>query len=162
MRYPYAIGLPVAAVTLVVDQLTKHWILERLAGAPWQFQSLHILGVLNFALAMNRGVTFGMFDNNGPANAVIFGGLAVAVAAGLLIWLRKAERVLVAVAIGLIVGGAIGNFVDRVRIGAVVDFIDAHWGTWHWYVFNIADSAIDTGVALLLLDSLLASRKSPT
>ena len=162
MIRPYLIGLPIALVVFVADQVSKHWILERLAGEPWQEQYYYVAPFMNFALAMNHGVTFGMFDHNGSANVVIFGGIALAVAAGLLYWLRTVDRGLVAVAVGLIVGGALGNFLDRVRYGAVVDFIDAHWGAWHWYVFNLADSAIDTGVALLLVDSLLGRRKSPT
>ena len=162
MIRPYLIGLPIALVVFVADQVSKHWILERLAGEPWQEQYYYVAPFMNFALAMNHGVTFGMFDHNGSANVVIVGGIALAVAAGLLYWLRKVDRGLVAVAVGLIVGGALGNFLDRVRYGAVVDFIDAHWGAWHWYVFNLADSAIDTGVALLLVDSLLGRRKSPT
>jgi len=162
IRHPYWVGLPVALATIVADQASKHWIVATLAGMPWQEQYLRINPVLNFVLTMNRGVTFGMFDNNGRANAAIFAGIALAVAAGLLIWLRKVDRSLVAIGVGLIVGGAIGNLVDRIRLGGVVDFIDAHWGVWHWYIFNVADSAIDTGVGLLLLDSLLARRKSPT
>lgn len=162
MIRPFLIGIPVAAVTFAADQASKHWILERLAGAPWQEQYYYVSPFLNFALAMNRGVTFGMFDNNGGANVAIFGGIALVVACGLLYWLRKVDRALVAVAVGLVIGGALGNFLDRIRYGAVVDFIDAHWGHWHWYVFNVADSAIDTGVALLLVDSLLGRRKSPT
>ncbi len=158
----FVVALPVAAATFAVDQLCKHWILVRLAGAPWQQQYLYIDRFLNFALAMNRGVTFGMFDNDGRANVFIFAGIAGAVVAGLLYWLRTVDRMLVAVAVGLIIGGALGNLCDRVRLGAVVDFIDAHWGVWHWYVFNVADAAIDTGVGLLLLDGLLARHKSPT
>ena len=162
MIRPYLIGLPIALVVFVADQVSKHWILERLAGEPWQEQYYYVAPFMNFALAMNHGVTFGMFDHNGSANVVIFGGIALAVAAGLLYWLRPVDRGRVAVAVGLLVGGALGHFLDRVLYGAVVDFIDAHWGAWHWYVFNLADSAIDTGVALLLVDSLLGRRKSPT
>jgi signal peptidase II len=159
----YLIGLPIALFVFVADQASKHWILERLAGAPWQEQYYYVAPFLNFALTMNHGVTFGMFDHGGgAANVVIFGGIALAVAIGLLFWLRKVDRALVAVGVGLIIGGALGNFLDRVRYGAVVDFIDAHWGNLHWYVFNLADSAIDTGVALLLVDSLLRRDKSPT
>jgi lipoprotein signal peptidase len=83
-----------------------------------------------------------------------FVAVALAVVAGLLVWMKRAESRLAAVAIGAVAGGAIGNVVDRVRFGAVVDFIDAHAFGWHWYVFNVADAAIVCGVIALVLDGL--------
>jgi lipoprotein signal peptidase len=80
--------------------------------------------------------------------------VALSVVAALVLWLRRAESTLVAAAIGAIAGGAVGNVIDRVRFGAVVDFIHAHAGGWSWYVFNVADAAIVCGVATLVLDGL--------
>jgi signal peptidase II len=89
----------------------------------------------------------------------VLSGVAIAVCIGLFIWLRRTDRPLNGWGIGLVMGGAIGNVIDRARWGAVFDFADFHIGTWHWPAFNIADSAIVVGVGLMLLDSLLSGRK---
>jgi lipoprotein signal peptidase len=99
-------------------------------------------------------VTFGLFSGEGAWNHLILALLAAAIAGFLLRWMVRAENRLIAVALGAVVGGAIGNVIDRVRFGAVVDFVDAHaWG-WHWYVFNVADAAIVCGVLALVADAL--------
>jgi signal peptidase II len=87
---------------------------------------------------------------------VIFTALAAVIVAGLLAWLWRAREPLVVIAIGLVIGGAVGNVIDRLWRGAVVDFLDFHLGQWHFYDFNLADAAISIGVGLMLLDSLLA------
>jgi signal peptidase II len=79
----------------------------------------------------------------------------------LLIWLWRTESALVAAGIGLVAGGAVGNVIDRLRLGAVTDFLDFHWSDWHFATFNLADSGITVGVALLLLDALLNRREKP-
>ena len=91
---------------------------------------------------------------------MLFSLVAAAIVTVLIYWLSRAESSLLAVAIGLIIGGAIGNVIDRIRFGAVVDFLDFHVGTWHWPAFNIADSAICVGVAVMLLDGLLLRRQA--
>jgi len=102
----------------------------------------------------NRGVTFGLLGGLGDAGAWVLTAIALAVVAALFLWLRRTETTLVAAALGAIAGGAIGNVIDRLRFGAVVDFIHAHaWG-YSWYVFNVADAAIVCGVAALVLDGL--------
>jgi lipoprotein signal peptidase len=110
---------------------------------------------LNFTFVRNFGVTFGLFNNLGEWSAVVLGGVALGVVTALLLWLRRAESRLVAIALGAIIGGALSNVIDRVRFGFVVDFIHAHVGEISWYVFNVADAAIVCGVAALVLDSLL-------
>ena len=106
-------------------------------------------------MVWNRGVTFGLLSGDGPLNHVILAVLAAAIAGFLLRWLAKAETRMVAIALGAVIGGAIGNVIDRLRLGAVVDFIRAHaWG-WDWYVFNIADAGIVCGVVALLADAVL-------
>jgi signal peptidase II len=150
------LGVSAALLVLAADQASKWWVLHGL-DLPTR-GSVALLPVLNFTLVWNRGVTFGLL--NGPASGSAWGphlvlaAIALGVVAALGIWLRRAERPLVGVALGAIAGGAIGNVIDRLRFGAVVDFIHAHaWG-WSWYVFNVGDAAIVCGVAALVLDGL--------
>ena len=114
-----------------------------------------LLPVLNLTMVWNRGVTFGLLNGFGQWSHLLLAGVALAVVVALGVWLRRAESPLVAIALGAIAGGAISNVIDRLRFGAVVDFIHAHVGVWSWYVFNVADAAIVCGVAALVLDSLL-------
>ena len=150
------LGLPLAAGILVADQATKWWILE-VARLPEVGQiPIWAAGPFGLDLTMvwNRGVTFGLLSGDGAWNHVILAALAVAIAAFLLRWMARAENRLTALALGAVVGGAIGNVIDRIRFGAVADFVDAHaWG-WHWYVFNVADAAIVCGVVALVADAL--------
>lgn len=150
------LGLPIAGGLLLADQASKWWILE-VARLPDVGQiPLIEAGPFGLDLTMvwNRGVTFGMFSGEGAWNHVILAVLALGIAAFLLRWMARAENRLTAIALGAVVGGAIGNVIDRFRFGAVVDFVDAHaWG-WHWYVFNLADAAIVCGVIALVADAL--------
>jgi lipoprotein signal peptidase len=110
-------------------------------------------------MVWNRGVTFGMFAGDEAWTQIALGAVALVIAAILLRWMARAETRGIALALGAIIGGAVGNVIDRVRFGAVADFLDAHaWG-WHWYVFNIADAAIVLGVVTLVADALF--RPSP-
>ena len=155
------LGLAVAAALFAADQASKWWILEELRLPEVRHVPGLALGPFGLDLSMvwNRGVTFGLLSGEGPWNHLILAMLAAGIAVFLLRWLARAETPAVAVALGAVIGGAIGNVVDRLRFGAVVDFVDAHaWG-WHWYVFNIADVAIVAGVAGLLYDSLVLDRR---
>ena len=150
------LGLPIAAGILVVDQAVKWWILE-VARLP-EVGQIPLLEAgpfgLDLTMVWNRGVTFGLLSGEGAWHHVILAALAAAIAAFLLRWMARAENRLTAAALGAVVGGAIGNVIDRIRFGAVVDFVDAHaWG-WHWYVFNVADAAIVCGVVALVADAL--------
>jgi len=147
------LGLAVALVAAIVDQLAKWWIVSIFA-ADGDVHVLRIAPILNFVLAMNRGVSFGLFNTNQSLNAAVFTLIAAFIVAALLVWLKRAKGVLLHVAIGLVVGGAVGNVVDRLMRGAVVDFLDFHLGDWHWFVFNLADSAISVGVGLMVIDGL--------
>jgi len=149
------VGGLMAVLVLIADQASKTYVLESL-----DLQTVHsiaILPVLNFTMVWNRGITFGLNDHVG-ASAAIPTIAALAVVAALLVWLWRAERALVVAGLGAICGGAIGNVIDRLRFGAVVDFIHAHIFGWSWYVFNVADAAIVCGVAALVLDSLRTTR----
>jgi signal peptidase II len=150
-------GLLVALPIIVLDQLSKAWVLADLLEPP---RAIVVTGFFNLVLVWNRGVSFGMFDIDSAWGPYILMGLALAICAGLAVWLYRAENRLIATAIGLVLGGALGNVIDRVRFGAVVDFLDFHAFGYHWPAFNVADSAISVGVALLLYDSLFERRKA--
>ena len=150
------LGLTLAAVILVADQATKWLMLEVLDLPEVGHIPLLAAGPFGFDLTMvwNRGVTFGLLAGDTLWHQLGLGLLAALIAAFLLRWMARAETRPVAVALGAVIGGAVGNMIDRLRFGAVVDFVDAHaWG-WHWYVFNLADAAIVCGVAVLLADAL--------
>lgn len=154
-------GLGMAAAVILLDQLTKAAVLAHFAGRAYDID--RITPFFSLVLTYNRGMSFGFF-NAGPAgggarNALLFSLAALIVVIALLFWLKRVSNPLLAAAIGLIVGGALGNVVDRICHGAVVDFLDFHLGYWHWPAFNLADSAICIGVALLLLDGLRFRRK---
>lgn len=149
-------GLLIAALTLILDQLSKWWILYELDLPARRNVPLFEIGPVGLDLTMvwNRGVTFGLLSGDSQWNQLILAGLAAVIAAVLLRWLWRAENRLIAVALGMVIGGAIGNVIDRFRFGAVVDFVDVHGWGWHWYVFNVADAGIVIGVSLLLIDAL--------
>jgi signal peptidase II len=150
------LGLLAGVLVLAADQASKAWVLDGL-HLP-ELRQVVLLPVLNLTMVWNRGVTFGLLTGTGPWNAFILAGVALAVVVALGVWLRRAETRVAAVSLGAIAGGALGNIIDRLRFGAVVDFIDAHIGDWHWYVFNVADAAIVCGVAALILESLLRGK----
>jgi len=154
------IGLPAAGAILAADQASKWWILEGLE-LPFR-QQVKLLWLdpvgLDFTMVWNRGVTFGLLTGDGAWHHVVLALIAVAIAGFLLRWMTRAENALTALALGAVVGGAVGNVIDRIRFGAVVDFVDFHVAGWHWYVFNLADAAIVCGVAALVADALFGSR----
>ncbi len=145
-------------LVLVLDQLSKWWVLSNYQ--PYEVQSL--LPVFNMTLVFNKGAAFSFLSDAGGWQRWFFIGLSSLVSVVLLIWLLrlKVGEQLTAWSLALILGGALGNLVDRVRLGQVVDFLDFHWQHWHWPAFNVADSAITVGVVLMLLSSLWPSRNS--
>ena len=155
------LGLLLAAVLLAADQASKYWVLEVLDLENLRSVPLFEAGPvgLNLTMVWNRGVTFGLLSGDGPLNHIILAVVAAAIAGFLLRWMAKAETRMIAAALGAVVGGAIGNVIDRLRFGAVVDFVDAYGWGWHWYVFNIADAGIVCGVGVLLADALF--RRAP-
>lgn len=108
----------------------------------------------NLVLAWNRGVSFSLFRSDASLAPYLLSAVAVAVVIALLVWLGRQHRFWPALGIGLVIGGALGNVIDRLRHGAVVDFLDFHAAGWHWPAFNLADSAITIGVAVLVVDGL--------
>jgi signal peptidase II len=150
------LGLLIALPVILLDQLTKWWVLADVMSPP---KTIALTGFFNLVLVWNRGVSFGMFDSHSHWGPILLTMLALVISVVLLIWLRRVESRLVAAAIGLVLGGALGNVVDRVRFEAVVDFLDFHAFGYHWPAFNVADSAISVGVGLLLYDALFESRR---
>ena len=153
-------GLLAAALVAALDQIGKAWILGFFAADAAGTQ-VAVTPFFNLVLTWNRGMSFGLFNNAAALNTVVFTALAAIIVTGLIVWLRRVDQLLLAVAIGLVIGGAVGNVIDRLWRGAVVDFLDFHLAGWHFYVFNLADAAISVGVGLMLLDSLLVQRRAP-
>jgi signal peptidase II len=146
------LALGLAAVVLVLDQASKWVILTQVMQPP---RVVEVTGFFNLVLTYNTGISFGWLGGEAVAwKSWALGGLALAVSAGLLYWLaRQPERIL-SLAVGLIVGGALGNALDRAYRPGVVDFLDFHLFGWHWPAFNLADSSIFLGVVILVLDGL--------
>ncbi len=153
---PMGVGLAVAAGVLVLDQATKWWIVEVVMVPP---REIPVLPVFNLVLGWNRGISFGLFNWDSDLGAWLFTGLALAIVCALVAWMRRAEGRWTAATLGLIVGGALGNVVDRLRYGAVADFLDFHLAGYHWPAFNVADAGITVGAAVLILESLFAGPK---
>jgi signal peptidase II len=155
---PYSrLGLIVFVITLVLDQLHKWWMLDvygiatrgRVAVTPF----------LDLVYVKNIGISYSLLDQHSYEGQLALAAFGVAATFALWVWLsRGAGNRLMAVSLGLIMGGALGNAIDRVRLGGVADFFSLHASGFYWYVFNIADVAIVAGVAGLLYDSFLASR----
>lgn len=145
------------AFILLCDQLSKWWVLYGVRVRP--DDPLVVTPYLNFVLVLNRGVTFGMLNRmNHELTPWILVACAVVIVFLLGRWLWKTQSRLVSLGLGAVIGGALGNIADRIRFGAVIDFIDFHALGYHWYAFNVADAAIVTGVGLLVIDSLVRAK----
>ena len=148
------LGLSVAASVVAIDQLSKFAVISVLAP----YQGLSVTPFLNLVLVLNTGITFGFFASDDSFTRWTLIVLALIISFILLRWLASAEGQYVRIALGMIIGGALGNVIDRLVYKAVVDFLDFHLYAWHWPAFNIADSAITIGVALFVLSSLIERR----
>jgi signal peptidase II len=150
-----ALGLAMAGVTLAADQGSKWFVLRGLGlGAG---EVITITPFFDLVLAMNRGISYGLLPQDSELGRWILVMVNLAAAGLFVFWLRRARSGLLAAALGLLVGGALGNAIDRAAYGAVVDFISLHALGWHWYIFNVADAAIVAGVIGLLYDALYGS-----
>lgn len=143
-----------AGAVIVIDQITKQLVVRTFD----LFDQVLVLPMLNLVRLHNTGAAFSILSQMTPLFFVL---VSVAVSIAILVWLRRHPHGdgLVAVSLTLILGGALGNAIDRATRGYVVDFVDVHLGGWHWPAFNVADSAITIGAALLLLDMFLKMRK---
>jgi len=150
-RRPVLFGAIVALLCLALDQVSKLWILHgtdlesggRIALAPFA----------EFVLVWNRGISYGLFQQDADLGRWLLAAFQLGAAVLLSVWLARTARRLTAFGLALIIGGAIGNAIDRIAYGAVVDFVHLYVGNFSWYVFNIADAAIVAGIAVLLYDS---------
>ncbi len=149
---------------LVLDQATKWWVLNTpvfnalaCLEARRGCGQIEVSGIFDLTMVWNRGMSYGLFQSEGAARWLLV-ALTLTIAIVFAIWLARAERRLTALSLALVVGGAVGNVIDRIRFGAVVDFFDFS-GLWFPYVFNVADAAISVGAVLLFLDQFLVSRK---
>lgn len=154
------IGIIVATIAAVLDQISKALVFGYMSE---QSNIIEIAPFFNLVIAWNTGVSFSMFNNLGNAGVYILSGFALIVAIFLLYWLKNEKSRYMQIALGLVIGGAIGNVIDRIRLGAVYDFLDIHINTYHWPAFNLADSFICIGAMMIICDSLLNSKctKSP-
>jgi len=150
------IAYAIALVVVVVDQVSKLWFL----GLGLQEgDSIPVLPFFRLTMVWNPGISFGLLQGHGQIGRWLLVVFGLAVVLGLAWWIRRADRLWAAVAIGLIMGGAIGNnLIDRVRLGMVADFLDFSGLGFKW-IFNVADSAINIGIAVLLIDLFLAARQ---
>jgi signal peptidase II len=152
------LGLAIAALTAALDQASKLGVLRYFGEAGCGGHRAEMTSFLDLVVTCNRGVSFGLFNGDAGLNAVVFSLVAAFVVTILVVWLWRVRTGFLGVAIGLVIGGAVGNVVDRLRLGGVVDFLYFHAGSWYWPAFNLADSAICLGVAAMLIDGLFGRR----
>jgi signal peptidase II len=157
---PSRVGWLVAAASLAADQLSKNWLLYGL-----DFRELGpaariaVLPFFDMVMVWNPGISYGLFPAVGMGGVVFWVVLSLAAVVGLSWWLAKAENTLLAAGVGLVIGGALGNVIDRVIYGAVADFFHFYAFGHDWYVFNVADAAITVGVPVLLLEAFIGAEK---
>jgi signal peptidase II len=157
------LGLLVAAVAVVVDQVSKYVIVEHIlrpegiTGTPYLTgKIIPLIPFFQLRMAWNEGISFSMFNSGESHMVAILLTVQIAITALLLWFLRSLESRWLQVACGLVIGGALGNIIDRAMFGAVADFIDFYVGDWHFPTFNVADSCISVGAAMWLLDAVLS------
>ena len=141
-----------SGLVVVLDQLTKLWV----ASAMHLYESIAILPFLQLTYVRNEGAAFSFLSNAGGWQRWFFMALSIVASIAICVWLARIPRdkKWEAAALALIVGGAVGNLIDRIAYGYVIDFLDVYYRTWHWPAFNVADSAITVGVCMLLIDGL--------
>ncbi|MCV6604719.1 MAG: signal peptidase II [Porticoccaceae bacterium] len=144
-----------ALVVIVLDQVTKYWAVADLH----LYRPVEVTSFFNLTLAYNPGAAFSFLADAGGWQRWFFAALSAGVSVALVIWIAKLSRAerLLAIALGLVLGGAVGNLYDRVVLGQVVDFLDFHWQGSHFPAFNIADSAISVGAVLLVWETLFGN-----
>lgn len=150
------LGLLIALGVIIVDQVSKYVVMHYILS---EYVALVVAPFFAVVRAWNTGVSFSMFNNFGIKGVYILSGVALIIVALLLKWLKSEKSRLVQVALGFIIGGALGNVIDRIHLGAVFDFLDFYVGDHHWPAFNMADSFICIGAALIIIHSLFFIKK---
>lgn len=147
----YSLYLALAASIIFLDQLSKYWVLQNLD----LHQAMPILSSFSIVHARNYGAAFGFLNNVGGWQTVLFSSVALGVSLVLLVWLKRTSAIerQLSIALAMVLGGAIGNLIDRLQFNYVVDFLLLHYNSWQFPAFNVADSAITVGAILLLMDS---------
>ncbi|MEE2745788.1 MAG: signal peptidase II [Pseudomonadota bacterium] len=159
MSNSFRLGIVAAFLVLLMDQISKWWILLKIMQPP---QVIPVTSFFNIVITWNQGISFGMFSDQGDAGTWIFSSLALIIIAGLVIWMRKQERKLISISLGLIIGGALGNVLDRINHNGVLDFLDFYVGTIHWPAFNVADTFISLGAIIIVVDSVFSFKSVST
>ncbi|KMO29525.1 signal peptidase [Methylobacterium variabile] len=154
---PFAFGALTALATLVLDQASKLGLLF-LADLPVR-EPVVLAPFAQLIVVWNRGVSYGLFQQDSALGRWILVGVSLVASVALGVWMARAGSRWLAGSLGLIVGGAIGNAIDRAAYGAVFDFVHLHAGGWSWYVFNVADAGIVFGVVGLVYDGLVLERR---
>lgn len=149
------LGLSLAFLIVTFDQITKYYIMNEVLG---EYGVISYTSFFNLVRAWNTGVSFSMFNNWGIWGVVVLSLVALTIVGFLIYWLYNEKSKFVQVALGFIIGGAIGNVIDRIRLGAVFDFLDFHIGDSHWPAFNVADSFICIGAVMIILYSLFVKK----
>ena len=150
------LAVPFILILIFLDQVTKWWIINYIMQP---IKILPITPFFNIVLTWNSGISFGIFSNQGSFSVIILSTLATLIVFFLAVWLMKAVNKKLIIGLICIIGGAIGNIIDRVYHGAVIDFLDFHIKSYHWPAFNVADSCIFIGATLIILDSLFPDKK---
>ncbi len=153
-----ALGAGTAFAAAAIDRLFKVWMIGVFDNSP--VHKIMLAPFFDLVLVWNRGISYGLLKQESGAGRWALVAFSFIAVLALAYWLANVHSRFSAIAIGLIIGGALGNAIDRVQFGAVADFFSFHIGTFHWYIFNLADVAIVAGVGGLLFDSLNASHKS--
>ena len=153
------LGLIVAALALAADQASKHWLL--FSFGIESRQPVQLTSFLDLILRRNRGISYSLLTSDSEAGRYTLLAVTLAATVALAIWLWRTRTALTAAALGLLIGGALGNAYDRFAYGAVVDFVHLHAGGFSWYVFNGADVTITLGVAILVYEAVLAPQLRP-
>ena len=156
----WRLGLIIALAAFLADRVSKWWVLEVLDLD--RVGRIEILPFLDFRMVWNRGISMGLFQADGDGGRLALIILTTLVSIFILVWLIRTQEKILAIALGLVLGGAVGNIWDRISYGAVADFVHLHVGNLSFYIFNVADSVITLGVILLLADALLLPQKQPT
>ena len=168
---PYvSVASLVAGIIFVADQLSKYWVVQLFWPARGcdPFNKVHlfecraeIFPFMDFTMAWNTGISYGLLAQDSDLGRWLLTLFSIVAAIGFFVWLWRVEQRFLALAIGLIIGGALGNAVDRAVYGAVADFVSLHGFGYYWYIFNVADVAIVAGAAGLLYEMVIRPTKSP-
>ena len=154
-KKPVLFGFFLIALSAILDQWSKWYVLTDLMNPPVE---IPVTSFFSYVLAWNTGVSFSLFNSYGATGTTILIALSSAISLFFMVWLLKARNYWLASGLGLIIGGAIGNLIDRARFGAVVDFLHFYYESYSWPAFNLADTFITIGVMLIFIESFLSHK----